>query len=126
MPQIQVWINNDKPENVEKLVKTLDDSVIAHKEQKLKAFVIVVTDDSKKADADLTALADKQKANEICLAYIEPKNEAVGYYKVNLDPEVKNTVMLYRHKVVTAKQVNVVADEKGLASLQKDIADLIK
>jgi len=126
VPQIQVWINNDNPENVEKLVKTLDDSVTSNKDKRLKAFVIVVTSDSKKAETDLAALAEKEKANDIALAYIEPTNEAVGFYKVNLDPQIKNTVMMYRHKVVTAKQVNVVADEKGLASLQKDIADLIK
>lgn len=126
MPQIQVWINNDKPENVAKIVKTLNDWELAHKEQRLKTFVIFVTDDSKAAEAQLTALAEKEKTNDICLAYIEPKNEAVEYYRVNLDPEVKNTVMMYRKKVVTAKQVNVVADEKGIASLQKDVDALLK
>ncbi len=126
MPQIQVWINNDNPDNVAKIVKTLDDAVIAHKDEKLKAFVIFVTDDSKTAETNLTELADKQKANEIALAYIEPKNEAVEYYKINLDAAVKNTVMMYRHKVVTAKQVNVVADDKGLAELQANIAALVK
>lgn len=125
MPQIQVWINNDNPENVEKLVKLLNDSVKANKDARLKAFFIFVTKDTAKAETDLAALADKAKANDIALAYIEPTNEAVDYYKVNLTPEVKNTVMMYRHKVVTAKQVNVIADEKGIESLRKDIADLV-
>ena len=126
MPQIQVWINNDKPENVAKIVKTLDDLETAHKDQKLKTFVIFVTEDSKAAETQLTEISEKQKANNICLAYIEPANEAVGYYKVNLDPQIKNTVMLYRRKTIQAKQVNLVADEKGHAELTKNVDEMLK
>ena len=126
MPQIQVWINNDSPSNVEKIVKTLDDAVIAHKSEQLRAFVIFVTTDSKKAQVDLAAIADKVKANDVGLAYIEPTNEAVSDYKINLDASVKNTVMMYRHKKITSKQVNLVADEKGLADIQAGVKEAIK
>jgi hypothetical protein len=126
LPQIQVWINNDNPENVEKLVSTLNEAMVTHKEQKLKAFMIFVTTDAKALAPKLTSLADKNKAEDIMLAHIEPSNEAVDAYKVNVAPEIKNTIMLYRKKTVTSKHVNLKADEKGLAELKASIADLLK
>jgi hypothetical protein len=45
---------------------------------------------------------------------------------MNLAPEVKNTVFVYRNKRVTAKFVNLKADEKGLAELTKAIEEASK
>lgn len=126
MPQIQVWINNDDPANVEKLVKTLNDAMASHKDQKLKAFMIFLSDDKKAMESKLTAIADKTKSQDICLAYISPKDEAIEAYKVNVDPSVKNTVMVYKRKRITTKEVNLVADEKGMKTLQAAIDDVLK
>jgi hypothetical protein len=126
LPQIQVWINNDDPANVEKLVKTLNDAVVANKSKNLKAFFIFVDENGKKHAPKLEALAAKTKSNDIALAYLSPSNEAVKAYKVNLDPAVKNTVMVYRRKRVTSTTVNLVADEKGLAGLKTAISEILK
>ena len=74
----------------------------------------------------LQEVADKAKAQDIALAYLSPKDGAEKAYKVNLAPDVKNTVMLYRDRTVTAKYVNFVADEKGLKALRADVAKLVK
>lgn len=126
LPQIQVWVNKDDAKNVETIVKTLDTAMVSNKDKKLKAFVIFVDADGAKHQSEIAAIADKQKAKDVMLAYISPDNEAVSAYKVNVADDVKNTVMLYRNRTVTAKHVNFVADEKGLTELQKDIADLVK
>lgn len=47
-------------------------------------------------------------------------------YKVNLDPEVKNTIIVYRNKKVTAKFVNLKADEKGLSELKAALEAVAK
>lgn len=126
MPQIQVWINNDTPSNVEKLVKTLNDAVVDNKEKRLKGFFIFVDPSGKKIEPKLEAIASKTKSNDVCLAYLPPKDGAVTAYKINLDPAVKNTVMLYRDRTVVVKKVNLVADEKGLAELKTAIGTLLK
>lgn len=123
---IQVWINKDDDKNVETLVKTLNDSVIANKEKELKGFFIFVDEDAKGIEAKLTKLAEKQSANDVALAYLSKSSEGVVNYKINLDPEVKNTVIVYRNKKVTAKFVNLSADEKGLADLQTALSDVLK
>ena len=126
MPQIQVWINNDDPANVEKLVKTLNDAMISNKDKRLKAFFIFVDDSGSKIEPKLTAIAEKTKSEAVCLAYLSSKDHGVRAYKVKVDPEVKNTIMLYRNKTIISNHVNVVADEKGLATLSAAVSDLLK
>ena len=123
MPQIQVWINKDDAQNVEQFVQTLNDAVIKNKAQQLKAFFIFVDgSDTRK----LTSIAAKSGSNEVCLAYLPSQDSAVKAYKVNLAPEVKNTVMLYRNRKVETKYVNFVVNDKGLDTLKADIAKLVK
>lgn len=74
----------------------------------------------------LTAIADKAKAQDVCLAYLSTRDPGVKAYKVNLDPSVKNTVMLYRKRRVTSKFVNWVSDEKSDAALKSAIDELVK
>lgn len=82
-------------------------------------------DDAKSIEPKLTQLAEKNSANDIALAYLSKDNEAVSAYKVNLDAEIKNTVILYRNKKVTAKFVNLKSDEKGLAELKAAIDSVL-
>lgn len=74
----------------------------------------------------MTSIAEKTKSNETCLATLSPSDSGVRAYKVNIVPEVKNTVMLYRNRKVETKYVNFVADEKGLSTLKTDLAKLVK
>ena len=100
--------------------------MVANKDKKLKAFVIFLSDNGKAMESKLAAIADKTKSEAISLAYISPKNEAIEAYKIKIDPAVKNTVMIYKRKRITSTQVNLVADEKGLGTLQSAIADVLK
>ncbi len=126
MPQIQVWINNDDDKNVEKLVKTLNEAVLANKAKNLKAFFIFVTDKGKSFEPKLLKVEAATGAHDLALAYVPPKHDGVAAYKVNLDSGVKNTVMLYRKRKVTAKFVNLAADEKGLKELSAAVTELTK
>ena len=115
-PQVQVWVNGDDEKNITAIAKLLNDATKDMKKSELKTFVIFVTDDAKKAEAMLAQLAEKT-GHEVALAYLAKKNEAVSNYKVNLSPDIKNTVFVYKNRTVQAKYVNLKADEKGLAQL---------
>lgn len=108
------------------LVKSLNEAVNSNKDQELKAFFIFADDNGKALSPKLTKLADETKAHDVALAYIGRDDYSVGAYKINLVPEMKNTVLLYRNKRVTNKFVNLKADEKGLAELKSAIAELVK
>ncbi|MFI5385455.1 MAG: hypothetical protein ACHQ50_04965 [Fimbriimonadales bacterium] len=126
VPQVQVWINNDDPTNVDKLTKSLDEAILVNKNARFMAFVIFVTDGGKLIEPLLTSIEARTGAHNIALAYLGTKNYGVSDYKVNLAPEVKNTIMVYRDKRIVAKEVNLLADDKGLATLKADIAKITK
>ncbi len=88
-----------------------------HKDKKLKAFVIFLNDGTKAIEPQLTLIAQKEKADEVALTYLSKSDKAVGAYKVNLDPEVKNTIIVHQTRRSRAKFVNLKADEKGLGEL---------
>ena len=107
------------------MVSALNEAVLANKERELKAFFIFVNDKGKENETPLTIMATKAKAGDVALAYLPTADEAVDAYKVNLAPEVKNTVMLYRNRRVTGKLVNLKMDEAGKAELAKAIETLL-
>lgn len=98
--------------------------MVEKKDKRLKAFVMFIDDNGKSNEAKIAAYAEKAKASDIMLTYVGRKHEGIGLYKVNTSPEVKNTIMVYRRKQVTAKFVNLVANEKGLGELKQAIADI--
>ena len=98
--------------------------MVAKKSKKLKVFFIFVDKTGTAIEPKLTALADKEKALDVALAYLPPDHEAIGDYKITLTPKVQNTVMLYRKRTGTWKQVNLQAKPANLAELGKAIDQL--
>lgn len=119
-PAVQVWNNGDSSENIAKLAKVLSGEV-ADSKADFKAFVINLTStpDCEKAAKEM---ASKLPYENIAITMLPTDNSAIKNYKVNVSPEVKNTVFVYRNKKVVAKFVNLEANEKGLGELKAAIA----
>jgi len=128
LPQIQVWVNGDDPSNVAELVKLVDSSMAKHQSAKLKGFFIFLTDQSSAPSLaqKLEKLATSTKADRVALAWLPKNDEAVGNYKVNLSPEVKNTIFVYRDRKIVAKFVNLKGDAKGLQALNAAIEKIVQ
>lgn len=121
---MQAWINGDDPVNVAAVAKFLNDSVDQHKSSEFKGFVIMLVDSASKSkhSTDLSELATKQSFNDIGMAVLDQGDRSIKAYKFKVDPEVKNTVIVYKNKTVQAKFVNLKMDEKGIAGLKEAIA----
>lgn len=119
-PAVQVWNNGDAGENISKIAKVLNGEV-ADSKAEFKAFVInlVSTPDCEQAAKDMAA---KLPYQNIAITILPADNSAVKNYKVNVSPEVKNTVFVYRNKKVVAKFVNFQATDKGVEELRAAIA----
>lgn len=126
LPQVQVWLNNDSPENAAAIAKTLQGTMEAHKDSKLKTFMIFVAPGSDTDAKNIQAVAAKAKTSDVALAWLPKNDEAVEAYKINTSSEVKNTILLYRDREVKAKFVNLKADEAGLAKLKEAIGGLAR
>jgi protocatechuate 3,4-dioxygenase beta subunit len=127
LPAVQAWANGDDSKNVEAIARLLDRKVGNWNKSEFKAFMIFVTDESKKADTakKIEEVAGKSGA-KIAMAWIGKDNEAVESYAINVDPAVKNTVLVYKDMKVSSKFVNLVADEKGMKELALAIDKITK
>ena len=127
-PQVQVWVNGDDHENISAITKLLNDSMKQNQKAELKAFVVIMLDSAPAADfeAKITKYAEKSGFDNVSITYLTKDNEAVANYKVNTSPDVKNTVFVYKDKIVASKFVNLKADEKGLAALSASIKGIVK
>lgn len=121
-PAVQVWVNGDKMENVSKIADTLDASIKMQGANKLKAFIIFIKPNGVTRGAILRQLrmvAEKCHLANVALAYVNgPKDDAVEKYKINTNPSVKTTIMVYHNSKVDANFVNLQGDEKGIMSLK--------
>jgi protocatechuate 3,4-dioxygenase beta subunit len=128
-PGVQVWVNDDSAQNVEKIVSVLEKAATKHADKKLKAFVVFINPKAEPSSAmktRLASLAEKEKVANVSLVYLPgPKNEAVSEYQINTDPKVKNTIFVYKARKVDTKFVNFVADENGIKSLKSAIKNVL-
>ncbi|HRI43758.1 MAG TPA: hypothetical protein PLL78_09770 [Fimbriimonadaceae bacterium] len=121
-PQVQVWVNGDSLENVAKIAGVLNKTAASNKE--FKGFVIFLTSDKPATEKAIVEANKKLGYDAIAMATLAPGDSAVKNYKVNVASEVKNTVFVYKDKKVTAKFVNLEANEKGLGQLNEAIAKI--
>lgn len=120
---MQVWLNTDALDNAVRISQYLNKRVLASKNE-LKAFVIQLDHGDGKSVA--TKLFETSKADAIGTCFIKNGDAGSASYKINDDKLVKNTVFVYVKKRVTAKFVNLVADEAGLKKLGEAIDEVDK
>ena len=127
-PQVQVWINGDAPQNVATLGKTLSSAMKTYQGKEFKALVVFLTTPKTEASvrAMVTEAAKKPELKGVGLALLDTNNEAVQAYKINLSPDVKNTVFAYKNWQVAQTFVNLKADGAGVQKLDGVIARIAK
>ena len=127
-PQVQVWVNGDAPANVEALAKTLGASMEAHKGKEFKALIVFLVD--RKSAESMKKLATeagkKPGLANVAMAMLDKNSEYVANYKINTDPSVKNTVLVYKDWTVARTFVNLTADAAGAGQLNGAIASIAK
>lgn len=127
---MQVWINSDEPKNVAAISAALETAVKANSAKEFKAFVIFMNPEKLGADAMKKALAaiGKDKKLELtALAYlVGPDDSAVKRYAINPDKKVKNTLLFYKGKQVKSKLINLLADKKGINTLDDTVKKLLE
>jgi hypothetical protein len=129
-PAVQVWINTDDDKNVGAIASALEKDVRANRGEKMKAFVVFINP-GRQASGEITrhlkAMAEQNKIENVSLVYLPgPDSEPVSEYKINTDPNVKNTVFVYRNRKVDTKFINFVADSKGLSALDAAVKSVLK
>lgn len=130
IPAVQVWTNGELPENIEKISATLEKAISKAGKDRLKAFVVDLNPTRESAEAmtaKLEKIASAEKLQNVALTYLKgPDAEAVGTYKINVAPEVKTTVIVYKDMKVLYNFVNMKADKEDLDKLYESAIEAAK
>ena len=119
---MQVFVNSDSTDNVVAIAKQLSEAVKQEKEAEFKAFVVFIKADEKA----VAKLAEENKIDNVGFVLVKgPDDPALKAYKIDTSDKVRNTVIVYANKTVTAKFVNLDAD-KDAKRLKKAIAEACK
>lgn len=111
---MQVWLNSDSEDNAVKISKFLNSRVKASTVE-TKAFIIQMDNGNGREAAE--SLFKASGSDLIGTCFIKYGEAGSGRYKMNTDPSMKNTILVYKRKKVTAKFVNLKADAAGLKEL---------
>jgi hypothetical protein len=109
-------------ENVTKLVKELDQVVGKHRDDRMAAFVVVLTDDPDAQEEPLKKLAESQEIKHTPLTVYE---NSVGPAKYKISKEADVTVMMWVEQDVKVNHV-FKASELNSEAIAKIIGDTQK
>ncbi len=127
LPAVQVWLNNEDPKTALEITKAVN-SAVKKSKTNLKGFVLHVTKDNEAKTKAKSAAKAAEAAGlvQVAVATVEPSNEAIANYKINLKPEMKNTILVYRKRQIIASMVNLKAGTADMAKLEKALASTDK
>lgn len=119
-PVVAMFVNGD-PAKAENLVAELQKAVSARKDKGLKSFVVFMSGPESK-DA-IQKIADDKKTT-IPLVFLPKgaKEDDIAAYQIN--PEVKNTVLLWRGMTVKNNFVDV--DSSKMPDVEKALDTMLK
>lgn len=120
-PAVQAWISpSESHDTVAAIAKTLSANIKAHKDADLKGFMIMLTMCSA-CEGKANKFAESAKIENLGIATLSTTDGAVKNYKVSTEKDVKNTVIVYKDKKVSAKFVNLTNSKEDLAKLEAAI-----
>ncbi len=112
-------------DNLASLVRQVDKNVADHKDEKLAGFVVLLTDDPDKAEAELKAFAKKHEIKNVPLTYFDGVAGPTSY-KVAKEADV--TVNLWVGKSSKANHAfkGDGLSEDAVAAIIADIPKVLK
>ncbi len=116
---MQAWTSPTEDQKVaDALAKTLSKANKDHKN--FKGFLIMMTM-CDKCVAKANDFVKGDKYGDLSIATLSTDDHGIKDYKVSLDPKVKNTVIVYKGRKVTAKFVNLTDSKEDMAKLEAAI-----
>lgn len=128
-PAAQAWVHGEDMKVVGKLIHELQESMDNNKDKEFKAMMVMVLDNEgqkAKAKEQLKDTIEKSGGKDVAVALVTKDHEAVKQYKINLSPDVKNTVIFYKNRKIVNNLVNLKLNTEGCSGLCEHVAALLK
>jgi hypothetical protein len=112
-------------DNLTSLVKQIDEKINANTDQKMAAFLVLLTDDPDAAEPRLKELAEKQKIDKTPLTVFDG---LAGPENYKIDKEADVTVMMWVGGEVKVNRVfeKGKLDKAAVEKIVKDTAKILK
>lgn len=109
--------------NVTSLIKEVDAQVEKNKDKKLKAFVVLLTDDPDKAEVSLKELAEKNNIKNVPLTIFDG---VLGPLDYKLSPKAETTVLMWvRSDVKVNYAFAGKVDSKSIQAIMGDTGKIL-
>lgn len=122
-PQAIVFVNGDSRANIVALARALDGAMQTHARRQFRGYLVVISD---AANMDrnrqmLNNIAREHNLQRVGLALLDRSSDTIEDYRLNLSPNVRNTVFVYHRWEVKAKFVNLDGNRAGTNRLMATI-----
>ena len=118
---VHIWVNGEKQSTVANLATHLDQMISKRGLPQLRGVIVFIKPASiakAKYEKNLVNFVNNNKLRFVAVTYVDgPKAEGIRYYKINLDPKVKTTTLVFSKLNVSKNLVNLAGDTKSLKIL---------
>ena len=116
---VMIWLNTDDLTDATTIATRFEREIQAKGAENMRAFIMYMNPGGKSEKEVKKMLTDFTSAaglNQVAVTYIPnpTDKETAGLYKINADPQVKNTVLVYHARKVVEKYVNMPASDANL------------
>ncbi|RYG44035.1 MAG: hypothetical protein EOO01_20240 [Chitinophagaceae bacterium] len=122
---VMLWLNHANLEQMTGFLQTMEKEIIARGEKNLRVFVIYMNPFYQENDAEESRIVqgkiakwcEEKSLHKVAVVWVpSPVDEDTAQlFKIN--PEAKNTVLVYKKRKVASKWVNIEYDESASQSI---------
>jgi hypothetical protein len=125
---VHIWVNGEKQSTVAKLATHLDQMISKRGLPQLRGVIVFIkpaTIAKKKYEQNLLAFVKNNRLKYVAVTYVDgPKAEGIRYYKINVDPKVRTTTLVFSKLKVRANLLNLSGDAASLNALSSSADSL--
>jgi len=128
---IMVWFNHTSLDAMKGFVKGLESEMQQRGEKKLRVFMVYMNPSyrensitgQKILQGKFKEWCEAENLRKVAMVWVaSPKDESCKLYKIN--PEAKNTVFVYKKRVITDKWINIQYDNETLKNILQKLYNI--
>lgn len=112
---IMIWFNHTNLDQMDEFAQTLENEIEKRGEKNLRVFLIYMNPSYKENDAEgqrilqgkIKKWCDEQNLHKVAVVWVPSPMDERTCGKYNINPKVKNTVLLFKKRMIAAKWINI-------------------
>ena len=120
------WFNTDNWDDMGRMADSLEAAIAMKGYSKLRVFIVYMNPQKQEpslVEKRLSQFAAAHHISKTALLYVpDPYDKSTcGVYHINPDPQIRNTILVYRKRVITDKCINFQSRPVDLSNLMLSV-----